>query len=97
MRRSAHFVRCRGTVTCQLEGGEVLQIPVVPGLLKHPTVSELRAMLGNPRVVEKYTVAALRKAPWQVLRQFPRRWLLRCIPRAGLAHSRVRAIEFLLG
>lgn len=97
MRRTTRFVQSQGTVTCNLEGGGEVQLPVVPGLLKHPTVDQLRALLVRPKVAEKYTVAALRRAPWLVLRQFPRPWLLQCIPRAGLAQARLRAIEFLLG
>jgi len=96
MKRTNHFVQSRGVVTCRLATGEEVEVPVVPGLLKHPTLDQLREMLKDPDVVKKYTVAALCKASWPVLRQFQRAWLRECIAEADLDPRRRRALEFLI-
>jgi len=44
----------------------------------------------------KYSVTALQKAAWPVLRQFPRDWLLLCLPFAHLRPSKERALRYLL-
>ena len=95
MIRSVTWVKSEGTVQVALEG-EQLEIPVIPGLLKHLTTTELRPLLHDPEVLRKYTLEALRLAPWQVLREFPRPWVRRCLPEAGLSPERRDAIEFLL-
>ena len=96
MKRTYHFVTPVGRVTCRLRDGTRVLVPVTPGLLKHPEVPELRRLLRDPVVVRKYTVEALRRAPWPVLREFPRAWLLRCMRRAPLTPGRRRALKFLL-
>jgi hypothetical protein len=97
MKRTSRFVRSQGVACCRLPTGEEIEIPVVPGILKHPTLDALVDMLTNPDVARKYTIAALREAPWPVLRQFPRHWLRRCLPEARLDPGRARALEFLIG
>jgi len=97
MKRTVTFVRSRGTVRCTLPKGPEIRVPVVPGILKHPTVEQLRKMLKDPDVVRKYTIAALREAPWSVLREFPTDWLKRCLPDAHLNTRRAEAVAFLLG
>ena len=101
MKRSYRFVEAVGTVTCSLETGEVLVLPVYCGILKHPTAEELVVLLGDPIVARKYTREALRKAPWRALREFPRAWLLACLAECvameSLAAGRVRALRFMLG
>ena len=90
------FAQHHGAVTCQLASGECVQVPVIPGILKHPRPDQLRALLVKPGVAEKYTKEALRKAAWPILRQFPPEWLRQCLDKAELKPSRREAIAFLL-
>jgi hypothetical protein len=90
------FVAPVGTVVCDVDG-EVLELPVFVGVLKHPDADQLRELLADPIVVHKYTCEALRRLPWSALRRFPRKWLAACLPRAGLPAGRRRAVEFMLG
>jgi hypothetical protein len=96
MKRSYRFVESAGTVQCALDDGREITLPVFPGILKHPTVDELRRLLLKPAVARKYTNLALCKAPWQVLREFPRDWLETCLAEANLQPGRTRALRFLL-
>lgn len=97
MKTTYRFVEHHEVVTCQCGSGESVRIPVIPGILKHPRPDQLRSLLVKPGVAEKYTVQALRKAAWPVLRQFPRAWLRQCLDRAELEPARHEAITFLLG
>ncbi len=96
MKRSYRFVEKVGTVRCALSSSREVALPVFPGILKHPTVDELRELLAKPAVAKKYTIQALRKAPWQVLREFPRDWLEACLADADLRAGRANALRFLL-
>ena len=96
MKRTYRFVESVGTVQCALDPGREVTLPVFPGILKHPTVDELRELLTKPAVARKYTIQALRKAPWQVLREFPRDWLEDCLADANLRAGRAKALRFLL-
>lgn len=96
MKRTHRFVESVGSVRCTTESGKDVNLPAFPGILKHPTVDELLDLLEKPAVARKYTVLALRKAPWQVLREFPPEWLEACLPEADLREGRVRALRFLL-
>jgi len=97
MKRTHNFAKPIGMAECELRDGNTFRIPIVPGILKHPTVLELESLLSRPAVARKYTIEALRFAPWQVLKHFPPRWLMECIAQAGLRPSREKAILFLLG
>ena len=96
MKRTYKFAHVSATVSCRLSKDRVIVVPVVPGILKHPTTGLLQELLGNPHVVRKYTIEALRRAPWPILRQFPRNWLLECLNGANLDPPRLAAITFLL-
>lgn len=96
MKRSYRFVSNEGAVRCDLGYDQEITLPVFPGILKHPTVDELRQLLTKPAVARKYTILALRKAPWPVLGQFPRAWLESLLPDANLRPERERALRFLL-
>lgn len=96
MKRTFHFVKSQGAVACTLESGHVVDLPVIPGLLKHPSPAELPELLRQPAVARKYTLGALRGAAWPVLRLFPRAWLLELIPEARLPARRREALLFLL-
>jgi len=96
MRTATPFVKSTGTVKCAVPGGKTIRIPVFPGVLKHPTLAQLRCLLRDPDVAQKYTVEALRIAPWPVLREFPHEWLKQCMPQAHLDTRRSRALKFLL-
>jgi hypothetical protein len=84
-------------VRCQVSADRAIDVPVFAGILKHPTVEALRRLLKNPDVVRTYTLAALRKAAWPILRRFPRDWLRECMPEADVRPTRRKALEFLLG
>jgi hypothetical protein len=96
VKRSYRFVEPCGVVGCTLETGAHLELPVISGILKHPAPEQLRVLLTEPAVARKYTLEALRKAPWNALRQFPRLWLLECLPHARVPAGRRRALEFML-
>lgn len=96
MKTTYPFARHREVAACELPSGERIEVPVIPGILKHPHPDELPALLANPRVAEKYTREALRKAAWPILRQFPRTWLRQCLDQSTLPPSRRKALAFLL-
>jgi hypothetical protein len=96
MKKTYRYARSEGKVTCALPSGVSVALPVVPGLLKHPGTELLRALLQEPAVARKYTVEALRRAPWPVLRQFPPDWLRECLDDADLNPRRRAALLFLL-
>ena len=96
MKRTHRWVKPVGTVAVQLPAGEEIEIPVVQGILKHLSPEALFELLKDPQVARKYTLEALRVAPWQVLRHFPREWLKACLPQARLPEGRARALEFML-
>jgi len=96
MRRTLRFVQPRGTAVFHRPDGSAVEIPVVQGILKHLGIEDLLRLLTDPDVALKYTLEALRIAPWPVLRHFPRSWLLECLPKARLPEGRARAVEFML-
>lgn len=96
MKRTYRFVQSLGTVRVELQEGGEVSLPVFPGILKHPTTGELPVLLSRPAVARKYTSLALQKAPWQVLREFPRDWLESCLAETNLREGRERALRFLL-
>ena len=53
MKRSYRFVESVGTVQCALGPGPKVMLPVFPGILKHPTVDELRELLARPAVARQ--------------------------------------------
>jgi hypothetical protein len=96
MKRTYRYVGSFGEVRCTLPSGLEITLPVVPGLLKHPSVDELFDLLRDPDVARKYTALALVKAPWAVLRLFPREWLESCMAETELPAARARALTFML-
>ena len=96
MKRTYRFVDSLGTVRCTLPGGEAMDIPLIPGLLKHSSADGLAVLLQDPHTLRKYTIEALRRAPWHVVRQFPRGWLSHCMECADLPEGRRNALIFLL-
>jgi hypothetical protein len=96
MKRTYRFAQPGGTVVCQTSDGERIIILVVQGILKHASQEALFSLLQDPHIALKYTVEALRIAPWSVLKHFPRDWLLRCMPEAKLPEGRRRALPFML-
>jgi len=96
VKRVFAFVQSVGSVAAELDG-ELVSLPVFPGILKHPLPEDLGRLLAHPAVARKYTIEALRIAAWPLLRQFPRSWLRRHLPEAHLRPERRRALEFLLG
>lgn len=97
MKRTYRFIEPSGTVSCTVETGERFDVPVFAGILKHPTPSQLAELLTDPVVARKYTIEALRKAPWNALVQFPRDWLMACLREANVPEARRKALELLLG
>ena len=96
MKRSLRFVEDAPTLSVRLGESTFLRIPIVPGILKHPTLESLPRLLQRPEVLRKYTCEALRVAAWSVLRLFPPDWLLENLPRAGVRPGREKALRFLL-
>jgi hypothetical protein len=96
MKRTYHFASSLGTVTCSLPNGRSIEVPVFAGIMKHPTSQKLPDLLRKPSTLRKYTMLALSKASWPILRHFPRSWLQECLPEAPLAPSRRQALDYLL-
>jgi hypothetical protein len=96
VKRTFPFAAPLGTVSASLAGVGV-EIPVFPGILKHPHPEELFWLLVRPTVLRKYTLEALRVAAWPLLRQFPPAWLLYHLPHASMRPERRRALLHLLG
>ena len=96
MKRSYRAVTPVGEVICDLGDGTAITLPVVLGILKHPTPIELPALLQRPAVANKYTREALRVAPWSVLQRFPREWLCQHLDAARLRPARRAALDFML-
>ena len=96
MKRSHTFVGSQGTVVSSLANGQTVELPLVVGILKHPTQDQLAQLLAKPAVVRKYTLEALRVAPWSVLKLFPTCLLEDCLPDARLRPGRRKALEFML-
>ena len=96
MKRSLRYVDHASTVDVTLPDGAHLQVPLIPGILKHLTQERLPTLLQSPHVLRKYTCEALRIAAWPVLRLFPRDWLLDNLPNAQVRPGRAAAIRFLL-
>jgi hypothetical protein len=96
MKLDRRWVQPRGVAVFRKPDGRAVELPVVQGILKHLGEDELGRLLANPDVALKYTLEALRIAPWPVLRHFPRGWLLECLPKARLPEGRARAVEFML-
>jgi len=96
MKQTYTYVRSMGSITCRMPSGLDVTLPIVPGILKHPTPEMLPHLLVEPEVAYKYTLEALRKASWPVLRLFPKAWLHHCMAEAGLSHGRAAALDFLL-
>jgi hypothetical protein len=97
MKRTIAFARSLGTVRFEPTPGQVLEIPLFPGIFKHAAPGELAQLLSNAVAVRKYTREALRTAAWPLLKEFPREWLRSCLPYVHLRPGRRRALEFLLG
>ena len=95
MNRSLRFIQRAPTVDVKLPDDTLLSIPVVTGILKHPTQHRLPTLLQKPEVLRKYTCEALRVAVWPVLRLFRRDWLLDNLPHAKVRPGRAAAIRFL--
>ena len=96
MKHTFNYVRSMGCITCRMPSGIDVTLPIVPGILKHPSPEMLPTLLAKPEVAWKYTVEALRKASWPVLRLFPKAWLLHCLPEAHLSKARTDALNFIL-
>ena len=96
MKRALTFAKSIGTLTARSSDGETVEIPIFPGILKHPAPEELPGILRIPEVLEKYTIEALRTAPWPLLREFPRVWLLQHISAAKIREGRLQALRHLL-
>ncbi len=96
MRRTCHYAKSRGVVSVSLASGGVVELPVIPGILKHPRPDELPGLLRDERVARKYTRLAIEKMAWPVVRQFPRAWLIANLKSASVNPGRLRALTFLL-
>jgi hypothetical protein len=95
VKRTFAFAAPMGTVTASLAGA-LVEIPVFPGILKHPRPEDLSRLLERPAALRKYTLEAIRVAAWPLLKQFPTRWLLRYLPEASVGPQRRRALLHLL-
>lgn len=96
MRRTTEYVQSMGTASCLTPDGQHWELPIIPGILKHPRVDDLPTLLTNPVVAKKYILLALNRCAWPILRQFPRQLLRDYLPSATMREGRRRALEFLL-
>ena len=51
MKRTYRYVEASGTVALTTEDGEIVEIPVVAGILKHLDIGQLTQMVRNPVVL----------------------------------------------
>lgn len=96
MKRTYTFATAREVVRCVIDGVSV-DLPLIVGVLKHPTEGQLRELLVTPAIARKYTREALKRLAWPGLRQFPRDWLRVCLDETPLPEGRRRALVFMLG
>lgn len=96
MKRTTEYVQSVGTANCLTLDGRQWELPIIPGILKHPRVEDLPALLEDPVVAKKYILLALSRCAWPILRQFPRQLLNDYLPFATMREGRRRALEFLL-
>ena len=96
MRKPMRYAKSSGSAVCSLPDGRTVVVPIAPGILKHPAESALPEILRAPDALRKYTIEALRRAPWQVLREFPSDWLMECLDEAALRPGRRAALLYLL-
>jgi len=96
MKRTYSFVNKVGTLKYELSTGQEIDIPLFPGILKHLSVRDLPKVLNSQAALLKYTREALKSAPWPVLREFPRSWLITCMEKVEIREGRKRALMFLL-
>ena len=96
MKRTYSFVKKVGTLRYELSTGLEIDIPLFPGILKHLSVRDFPKSLNTQAALLKYTCEALKSAPWPVLREFPRSWLISCMAKAEIREGRKRALMFLL-
>ncbi|MDM8522818.1 hypothetical protein QUF80_05540 [Desulfococcaceae bacterium HSG8] len=96
MRKPYRFVEVTEFAECELSDGSKVRLPVVMGIFKHATADMLRELLKKPAVAKKYTIESLRVAPWPVMREFPRSWLMLHLEEADLRPTRKAAILFML-
>lgn len=94
--RKPNFVKITGFAECELPSGNKARLPVAPGIFKHATVEMLEELLQKPAVAKKYTMEALRVAPWPIMREFPHSWLRQHLDEADIRPSRKAAILFML-
>ena len=91
------YIKSEGTVQCEVSPGRFVSLPIAPAILKHPTLEQLPEILKRPDAARKYTIEALRHAPWQVVREFDREWLKECMEVADLRPARRAALDLMLG
>ena len=96
MKRTYTFARSTGLATCVLPTGEEIALPVVQGILKHLEPGAFGELLRNSDVARKYTREAPKVAPWSVLREFPRPWLVSMMKETSIRPGRTRALNFML-
>ena len=96
MKRTYRFAQPSGHVTCTLEDGDRVRLPVFAGILRHLREDELAELLADPIVARKYTRRALEIAAWPIVREFPRAWLRRCLEGMELRPGRRRALLYML-
>ena len=96
MKRTYRFVRSAGLATCTFPTGKEINLPVVQGILRHLAPASLHELLRNPDVARNYTREALKVAPWSVLREFPRPWLISVMEETAIRPGRARVLDFML-
>ena len=74
-----------------------MKIPLAFGVLKHLSLGQLEDLITDPAVARKYTLEALRVAPWALLKSFPEEWVRCNLPHASMPESRRQALAFLFG
>ncbi len=97
VKRTLQYAQSLGTTKCVLSEGPHLELPVIPGILKHPRIEDLPDLLTRPDVAQKYIRLALSQCAWPVLRQFPKPVLQAYLPSTKMRKGRRRALQFLLG
>ncbi|MCX7044570.1 MAG: hypothetical protein NTX50_03655 [Candidatus Sumerlaeota bacterium] len=96
MNAPPRYIQSLGIAHCEVAPGRQVALAIAPGIFKHLACSELSEVLKKPNAARKYTLEALRCAPWNVLCEFDRDWLKDCLLQAHLPAPRRAALEFML-
>lgn len=76
-------------------GDKTWYIPIVSGFLKTFAITQLVNVLDNQVYFKKYLLEIVSRAPWQIMRLFPKDLIFHFLNEANIRESRKKAIRYL--